>query len=64
MNGTKVIKIVDIEPFKDHPFIVEIDDSLKELAQSIMENGLLNPVIVREKVGKYEMVSGHRRLKH
>lgn len=63
MNGTKVIKIVDIEPFKDHPFIVEVDDSLKELAQSIMENGLLNPVIVREKGSKYEMVSGHRRLK-
>ena len=63
MNGTKVIKIVDIEPFKDHPFIVEVDESLKELAQSIMENGLLNPVIVREKGSKYEMVSGHRRLK-
>ncbi len=63
MNGTKVIKIVDIEPFKDHPFIVEVDDSLKELAQSIMENGLLNPIIVREKGSKYEMVSGHRRLK-
>lgn len=63
MNGTKVIKIVDIEPFKNHPFIVEVDDSLKELAQSIMENGLLNPVIVREKGSKYEMVSGHRRLK-
>lgn len=63
MNGTKVIKIVDIEPFKDHPFIVEVDDSLKELAQSIMEDGLLNPIIVREKGSKYEMVSGHRRLK-
>lgn len=63
MNGISIIKIVDIEPFKDHPFIVEVDDSLKELAQSIMENGLLNPVIVRRKGSKYEMVSGHRRLK-
>lgn len=63
MNEVSIIKIKDIEPFKDHPFIVEIDDSLSELAQSIKDNGLLNPVVVRKKDSKYEMVSGHRRLK-
>lgn len=63
MNGTKFIKMVDIEPFKDHPFIVEVDDLLQELAQSIKDNCLLNPIIVRTSGSKYEMISGHRRLK-
>ncbi len=47
MNGTKFIKMVDIESFKDHSFVVEVDNLLQELAQSIKDNGLLNPVIVR-----------------
>ena len=63
MSELKKIKITDIESFKDHPFIVEVDTSLRELAQSIKDNGLLNPVVVRTKGSKYEMVSGHRRLK-
>lgn len=63
MNEVSIIKIKNIEPFKDHPFIVEEDCSLRELAQSIKDNGLLNPVVVRKKDSKYEMVSGHRRLK-
>lgn len=57
------IKIKDIIPFKNHPFKVEEDDSLKELMESINTTGLINPVIVRQKNDKYEMISGHRRLK-
>ena len=57
------IKIKDIVPFKNHPFKIEEDDSLKELMESIEKAGLINPVIVREKNNKYEMISGHRRLK-
>lgn len=63
MSDAKKIRLVDIIPFKDHPFNVEVDSSLHELAQSIKENGLLNPVIVRPRDNKFEMVSGHRRLK-
>lgn len=37
MADLEVINIFDIKPFKDHPFIVEVDDSLMELAQSIKE---------------------------
>ena len=34
--------------------------SLKELANSIKNNGLLNPIIVRPKNnGRYEIISGH-----
>ena len=57
------IKIKDIISFKDHPYKVEGDDSLKELMDSIKKTGLIHPVIVREKNNKYEMISGHRRLK-
>ena len=38
--------------------------ALKELADSINENGLLEPLVVRKKEnGRYEMLSGHRRKK-
>ena len=60
----KVIKIDlrMIDSFKNHPFRVEKDESLNELRNSIKENGLLNPLVVRRKEnGRYEMISGHRR---
>ena len=57
------IPIKDIEPFKNHPFKIFEDDSLKELMESISNTGLINPVIVRPNKDKYEMISGHRRLK-
>lgn len=62
LNGLIRIKINDIDSFENHPFLVNNDDSLKELAQSIKEHGLLNPLVVRKKNnGRYEMISGHRR---
>lgn len=57
------IKIKDIIAFNNHPFKVEEDDSLNMLMDSINTSGLINPVIVRKKDNKYEMISGHRRLK-
>ena len=63
MNEIKKINIEDIIPFKNHPFKVFDDESLNDLAQSIKENGLLNPIIVRPKDDKFEIISGHRRLK-
>ena len=63
MSEIKKIKIEDIVAFKNHPFKVEDNESFKELVQSIKENGLLNPIIVRPKDNKYEIISSHRRLK-
>ena len=52
----------DISEFPNHPFQVRMDDAMKEMAQSVRENGVLVPALVRPKVGGgYEMVSGHRR---
>lgn len=52
----------DISEFPNHPFQVRMDDAMKEMVQSVRENGVLVPALVRPKVGGgYEMVSGHRR---
>lgn len=61
-EGATEIEVARIHPFKNHPFKVVDDDKMHELAESIMENGVLTPVIVRPDADGYEMISGHRRL--
>ena len=61
--GTQEIEIRRIHAFPNHPFKVLDDERMDTLVDSIRENGILNPVIVRpDKNGDYEMISGHRRL--
>ena len=61
--GTQEIDVRRIHSFPNHPFKVVDDDRMNTLVDSIRENGILNPVIVRpDKNGDYEMISGHRRL--
>lgn len=56
------LDINEIESFKNHPFHVRDNADMEELVDSIKENGLLEPCIVRPSSnGKYEMISGHRR---
>lgn len=57
----KKIDISLIDNFNNHPFQVNHDGSLLELIESISQSGLLNPIIVRIKGNRYEMISGHRR---
>lgn len=62
MNKIEEIELFKIDSFKNHPFKINNDESLKELSKSIKENGLLNPLLVRKKEnGRYELISGHRR---
>lgn len=61
--GTQEIEIGRIHAFPNHPFKVLDDEKMDTLVDSIRENGILNPVIVRpDNGGDYEMISGHRRL--
>ena len=61
--GTQEIDVRRIHSFPNHPFKVVDDDRMNTLVDSVRENGILNPVIVRpDKNGDYEMISGHRRL--
>lgn len=56
------LELWSIVPFKNHPFKVERDESFKELLESIKDNGLLEPLLVRlNEYGRFELISGHRR---
>lgn len=58
------VRLEQLQPFENHPFRVVEDDALRQLAQSIKENGVLTPCIVRlSPYGDgYELLSGHRRV--
>lgn len=52
----------EIDSFTNHPFKVRDNQEMFELSDSIKENGIMIPCIVRPKEnGRYEMISGHRR---
>ena len=56
------ININDIDDFPKHPFKVMDNEEMQNMKNSIIENGVLVPVLVRQKDdGRYEMISGHRR---
>ena len=56
------VPIDKISDFNNHPFHVSMDEDMLKLIDSIRENGILIPALVRPKGdGTYEMISGHRR---
>ena len=55
------IAIAELYDYKNHPFKVLDNEQMKELKDSIRENGILNPVLVRRIKKGYEIISGHRR---
>ena len=60
------LPIDQLYPFVRHPYQVRDDAEMEELSQSIRENGVLSPVIVRPLESgpdRYEIVSGHRRVR-
>lgn len=61
-SGTTEIEISKLRTFKGHPFKVLEDEKMDSLVESIKENGVLSPILVREvEKGQYEIISGHRR---
>lgn len=58
------IPLSEIDEFPDHPYQVRMDEDMTQLVESVKERGIITPVILRQKKdGRYEMVSGHRRMK-
>lgn len=52
-----------LHPFENQPYKVLDNEDMNALAESIQENGVLTPLLVRGLgSGEYEIVSGHRRL--
>lgn len=63
MKNITYIEIEKLKPFENHPYKVVENEEMNNLTQSIKENGILSPLIVRPiKNGEYEIISGHRRL--
>lgn len=56
-------EIAKIVPNPHQPRRIFAEEKLKELADSIREKGILQPLIVTEKDGKYELIAGERRLR-
>ncbi len=55
------VRISEVEPNKDQPRKTFEKEKLEELASSISEHGLLQPVIVRKYGDRYQIISGERR---
>ncbi|HMQ03523.1 MAG TPA: ParB/RepB/Spo0J family partition protein [Pyrinomonadaceae bacterium] len=60
-EGTFEIDIDQIEPNKDQPRTRFSEPELEELAASIKANGVVQPIVVRKKGGRYQIVAGERR---
>lgn len=62
-NFITTIPITNIHPFKGNPYKVQDNEEMQSLCESIRENGVLSPLLVRQvNVEEYEVISGHRRL--
>ena len=57
----KMLKINEIEPNKKQARKIFDDEALEELANSIKEYGVIQPIIVSKKDKYYEIVAGERR---
>ena len=59
-----LLKITNLRPFEGHPYKVQDDAEMGDLMESIKENGILTPLVVRPiaDTEEYEVISGHRRL--
>ncbi|MBE5940446.1 MAG: ParB/RepB/Spo0J family partition protein [Lachnospiraceae bacterium] len=56
-----IIKIADIEPNKKQPRQSFDEEALSELADSIKQFGVIQPLIVQKRDGYYEIIAGERR---
>ena len=60
-NAVVYININDIKPNEGQPRKTFVEEKLNELAASITEHGIIQPLVVRNHDGHYEIVAGERR---
>ena len=63
MRISKIVTIDEIQPNPYQPRLEFNNEALMELAQSIRENGLIQPITVRECENGYQIVAGERRYR-
>ncbi|NLH92454.1 MAG: ParB/RepB/Spo0J family partition protein [Atopobium sp.] len=61
LNPDSVVDISRIHPNKEQPRKNFDETSLSELSESIKRNGILQPLLVRNKGGSFEIIAGERR---
>ena len=60
-DSVVLMRITDVEPNRDQPRKYFDDDSIAELADSISQFGIIQPLLVQEREGYYEIIAGERR---
>ena len=60
-NGISYININDIKPNEGQPRKTFDEEKISELADSIQEHGLIQPIVLRKATKGYEIVAGERR---
>lgn len=63
LSELRELKLADITPDPDQPRRTFDEDALKEISESIAEHGIIQPIIVTPKDGKYVIVAGERRYR-
>jgi len=56
-----LVKITKVEPNRDQPRKSFDEDALQELAESVKQYGLLQPILVQDRKDYYEIIAGERR---
>ena len=58
-----IVRLSDIIPNRFQPRLAFDEEALNELADSIREHGIIQPLILRDLGNKYEIIAGERRFK-
>lgn len=58
-----MVRLSDIIPNRFQPRLTFDEEALNELANSIKEHGIIQPLILRDLGSKYEIIAGERRYK-
>ena len=60
-DGTLMVKLLKVEPNREQPRKNFDEDSLQELAESLKQFGMLQPILVQNRGDYYEIIAGERR---
>ena len=60
-TGVQMLRLSQVDPNRSQPRRIFEEDALDELADSIRKFGVLQPILVQKKDGRYEIIAGERR---
>ena len=62
-NETMLIPCSQLDSYPNHPFTVKMDDDMTRLVNSIREEGIRQPILIKKKQDhRFVILSGHRRV--